>query len=550
MKTLKRLFLTVLVLSLAAAAFATGQSEGAGATAGDIPDAAIVNRTGFPIVNEPVTLTMAALRGEMYADREGWAWLEDLTNVHIELEMIPLSAYHEKVNIKLATNDMNDIMDVGELGDMRKFADDGFFYPLNGLIEEYGDATGRWIEARPNVWEFTKGSDGLYYGWPWTTAESPLSLHRHLLWVERNWLENVGMEPPTTTDEFYEMLVAFKEMDANGNGDPNDEIPFSSSTPRPPNDYSSPLIAAWLYAYEWLQVEDGTVSSPLTSDAFKEAIAWQAMLFEEGLMYEESLTQDRGTQWQVNEQSLEYNTIGCVIGQHQNYAMSWDSPKWKDYIALEPLEGPDGVKFGVWTPPIGRIDIVINADTEYPATAFRWMDYLYTEEGSLARYYGLEGVHWEVAEQGLVDIAGNPATWTNLVPDSEENTFAINGFIQSEWGGIGGVGDRFSLSANPEDLNPDGHTKNQVRFLASQVMGQYVPPIDEQWVPLPVDADIVEEYSIVKTNVMDVVKQFTSQFIAGQRPMSEWDVFMNELDRAGLERYVELSQIAYDRFNE
>jgi hypothetical protein len=80
MKTLRRLFLTVLVLSLAAAAFASGQSEGAGSAAGDIPDAAIVNRTGFPIVDEPVTLTMAALRGEMYADREGWAWLEDLTN--------------------------------------------------------------------------------------------------------------------------------------------------------------------------------------------------------------------------------------------------------------------------------------------------------------------------------------------------------------------------------------------------------------------------------------------------------------------------------------
>ena len=31
---------------------------------------------------------------------------------------------------------------------------------------------------------------------------------------------------PTTIDEYYEVLKAFKEQDANGNGDPDDEIPL------------------------------------------------------------------------------------------------------------------------------------------------------------------------------------------------------------------------------------------------------------------------------------------------------------------------------------
>ena len=40
-------------------------------------------------------------------------------------------------------------------------------------------------------------------------------------------MKNVGLETPATIDELYEVLVAFKEQDANGNGDPNDEIPWS-----------------------------------------------------------------------------------------------------------------------------------------------------------------------------------------------------------------------------------------------------------------------------------------------------------------------------------
>src|SRR5699024_41996 len=46
-------------------------------------------------------------------------------------------------------------------------------------------------------------------------------------WINKTWLDNLGLEMPTTLDEFYDVLVAFRDQDANGNGDPNDEIPFA-----------------------------------------------------------------------------------------------------------------------------------------------------------------------------------------------------------------------------------------------------------------------------------------------------------------------------------
>lgn len=48
-------------------------------------------------------------------------------------------------------------------------------------------------------------------------------------YVNMYWLEKLGMEMPTNMDEFYEMLVRFKNEDPNGNGKP-DEIPMIGGT--------------------------------------------------------------------------------------------------------------------------------------------------------------------------------------------------------------------------------------------------------------------------------------------------------------------------------
>ena len=48
------------------------------------------------------------------------------------------------------------------------------------------------------------------------------------LWIYQPWLDALGLEMPTTTDEFEQVLLAFKEQDPNGNGQA-DEIPLSTT---------------------------------------------------------------------------------------------------------------------------------------------------------------------------------------------------------------------------------------------------------------------------------------------------------------------------------
>lgn len=50
---------------------------------------------------------------------------------------------------------------------------------------------------------------------------------QHLtIYINEGWLENLGLDRPKTLDDLYDVLKAFKEQDANGNGDPNDESPL------------------------------------------------------------------------------------------------------------------------------------------------------------------------------------------------------------------------------------------------------------------------------------------------------------------------------------
>ena len=56
----------------------------------------------------------------------------------------------------------------------------------------------------------------------------------------------------------------------------------------------------------------------------------------------------------------------------------------KEFVALPPLEGPDGVRLSVHEPCNYLLYpnvFVITKDCEYPEAVFKWADYMYDEEG-------------------------------------------------------------------------------------------------------------------------------------------------------------------------
>ena len=199
---------------------------------GDSAEANVSAPGEFPIVPEKVTLKVFFAPSSNITDMEdnqATKWLEEKTNVHVEW-MLVASEAAERINLLLATNAEKDMPDVFLTGigraQVEAYGSQGVLLPLNDLIDKYS------VNYKDDLFvhndELEKGMtafDGNIYFLP-RYYETTHVRHTQRFWVNTKWLERVGKEVPTTIDEFYDVLKACKEQDANGNGDPNDEIPY------------------------------------------------------------------------------------------------------------------------------------------------------------------------------------------------------------------------------------------------------------------------------------------------------------------------------------
>ena len=138
-------------------------------------------------------------------------------------------------------------------------------------------------------------SDGKIYGLPKYQRFWPATASRQF--INQQWLDQLGLSMPTTWDELYEVLVAFKEKDANGNGDPNDEIPMD--WPGGIGGYFNPAVLLGDMGITLTDgggqgyfVEDGQVKNFLTDERYKTMVVFLNKLYKAGLINPEVFTHD------------------------------------------------------------------------------------------------------------------------------------------------------------------------------------------------------------------------------------------------------------------
>ena len=99
------------------------------------------------------------------------------------------------------------------------------------------------------------------------------------MWINKAWLEKLGLQAPRTVDEFYDVLVAFRDQDPNGNG-LKDEIPLLVSAS------SGAARIDCLFGFfgtlendHHVRVQDGQVIFTPAEDAYFEALQWLDKLY-------------------------------------------------------------------------------------------------------------------------------------------------------------------------------------------------------------------------------------------------------------------------------
>lgn len=545
--------------SSAAASATTATIEGSSAEG---TENSMFNEPGMlPIVKEPITLTVFAPANTegSWEDNAQVKELEEATGIHLEWQTCASSDnVQEKLSTMFASGEMPDIILTGvgsgnryDKATEQALGEQGLVLPLNDYLDTVSVGYKQAFEEIDGLKEYITTPDGNIYSLP--NIDGSLHVQYNMkLWINTQWLDNLGLDMPTTTEEFYEVMKAFKEKDANGNGDPNDEIPLSTVTSGAGTQLDGFLMNPFQLTSETnkLYVDNGKVTFAPAQEGYKEGLKYLNQLYAEGLLNPESFTQDKNNQVNVNEAGDEC-VIGAFLAQRPGYACDLStepySKKWEQYQSLAPLAGPDGQCVASWNPYVMFQSgmTFISSSCTNPEAAFRLLDYISTQ--TYRSSLGIEGVHYELLDAGTTELGLDGETKALYKRTNADTT------NQS-------LGQLVALVRTPEFLaaeatNPNPYAED-VKPLNGRQVVMYKASLEHQKVQQSLDSVMPDLYmsqadssemSLIKTNVMDTQKEYMVQFITGAKNIdSEWDSYLKALDNVGLARYLELLQKAYD----
>ena len=549
---MKKIFFLLFVSSLVFSVFANGDKET------DSSAKVKVNPAGvLPIVNEltPLSVMMSgATHVEDYPTNAYTLWLEEQTNVKATYSIVMEDNVKDKLNISLAGGTYPEVlvsMDVTPTQEVL-YAEQGIFQNLKDIVPEYAPNFQKLLEDYPNVKAKTVHGDGDIFGM--------VSINKcfhcdygQKAWIYYPWLEKLGLEVPETTEELYNVLMAFKTQDPNGNGIA-DEIPLAGATTGWHAFVDGYLMKAFIYndMKDRLIVENGKVTPVYTDDKWQEGLRYIKRLYDDGLIAGESFTQTVQGLRQMNNnpegQILGAFTFGSAIGgTRPNNEASYQM------VTLPPLEGPDGTKLAFYDAyqGIATGNFIVTDKCDNPEMAVRWGDFMYTEEANMRAVYGIPGVDWRdaTASDG-VDLRDRPARFyrMTLFGDVQNSHWMQKGLnvrtydLRQSWA----FKLKEGLVVAPSPYNGSGE-----KGLYEATKDLYEPygfPFENQ-IP-PMDYTELESEILADTKVMiqEYVNESIARFITGDRDINtDWDSYKDELNAIGLQDMLKVIQAAYER---
>lgn len=514
----------------------------------------------FPTVGlaeEPKTLTVMCAVSSIVEDYDTNAfilWLEEQTGVDVTWIQVPSESWEDKVSTVMLSGNLPDVICSGNLATSKAtqmlWAEEGLILPLDEMIEAYGVNTKRMFEEQPGVDSMVKLDDGHVYALP-TYSDIIHTNYSSKMFINDKFLETLGMEKPQTLDAYYDYLVAVRDQDVNGNGDPNDEVPLYTFDNWGGDLYTFLMNCFIPYdgrAKSRVDIdENGKIYSILDTDAFREGMSFISKLYEEGLIYEGALSGDVAGCRALGESGNGVAVIGSHTGSG-NYGGLTGGDMYHQYSALAPLEGPTGLRQTPWYRYVnvreGRW--MITSACKDVQTAFELGDFLYSYDSTMRLRHGKFGESWVAAEEGQMTIDGRQATFVEKIPYSSEvqNLHLDNDLMFYETRGIYLDDGAFGLET--DDLYAG---VNMQWFMSETTKENYVPYGREVVPAVTVPADLQDEFNVIEVDMDTYVKEAMASFLVGETDIDDdgvWGEFKQGLYDIGLERYVEIYNIAYE----
>lgn len=486
-------------------------------------------RTGTEPRGEPLRLTWWSPMFRHVEETAGnfgeipfYQELQRRTNTEIKFIHPQANQPQNDINMMIASGRMPDLIE-GPVGDYatgpQQAIDDGIIVDLSHFVPEYSPNYQRVLEGHPEWGKQVKTDEGCLYTYGWFRGDESLQY-----WfgpqIRTDLLERAGLPLPETIAEWDAALRAFQKMGI--------EYPLTFRTPDVRNAFAG--------AYDvgnYFYLDDGELKLDVLQPKYRDYLLQMHRWYEDGLLDREYNFQDLKTldaKVMAGKAGAYVEAVGGSMGQYIPALKKLDQSYSLAGTRFPVLTKGETAKFGMKDPEFQRVtSICITTACENPAGAAKMLDYGYSEEGHLFFNFGIEGESYRMEE-------GYPR-YTEEITNSRDGTamiYSMSRYMASAYGG------------------PFVQDK---RYFEQYLLYPEQQQAVERWSeskadPLPILSHTREETDILATRGKELEafqQQNQVKFITGQRPLSEFEDYIEELKGKGIDEIIDIYRQAYGR---
>lgn len=485
-------------------------------------------------IAEPGTVTLTYMGGDSFHPNASFKdglpvqnAIEEVTGIDINWDVYATDA-ELVIQTRLASGlnlpDITEVPPFDSTVGVQRYASNGILIPLNDLIDQYAPNIKKLFEKYPDLEAACYSPDGNIYALAdWSGGVNEVV--PDYIMIRQDWLDKLGLEMPTTPDEWYDVLVAFRDQDPNGNGE-KDEVPVVTlnmlGTKYFMTGFGFPTNTDW-----W--AEDGkTVYYPVDS-RYKDFLAWLNKLYTEGLIS----TDIEGAQRQQ------------VVAQNRAAVYCHDPSDW--LAGFDSLVGDTDPNcnyvFANTVKPSADADVQIvkrnsvfhyfgiTKDCKNPVEAIKWIDFCWASEmGEMFYGYGVEGLSYEMVD-------GKPVFTEFITNNPDYDPFLA----------LRSIGGQPSYLINdPTQPFLDIFAGSKVEKVGKEYFGKMTDPY-------PTMLGTEEEsaiYSEIWPDLQTYLEEMFINFVIGSESLDNFDKYVETAYSMGLDEIIKIKDAQYQRYLE
>lgn len=449
---------------------------------------------------------------------------EDL-NVKLEFEVLTQNAA-ERISIIFASGEFPDIMFKGPTEtQILDAAESGQILPLNDLIEQYSPTWKALLEKDDYVRKVATSSDGNIWSLPIVRQEAVNSGIRDIWLINKKWLQELNLAMPTTVEEFYQVLKAFKDNAGKGSI-PENAVPWAARFEQYANGGIYELFSSFGVftpgSPSYFSVDEkGKVVFSAVDPGMKKVLAYLHKLYAEGLIAPEMFTDN------LAAYDSKVLAVPAMVGVAMKY-YGWDLEE-NVWTAMAPLYGPNGEipMYRQQTNSVQRNSFTVFKNNVNIEKTMEIAEYIAQPDNSLQALYGPIGSHLSKVENGFQQEVLT-SEMLSVVPD---------------------VGLPIVITpAVLSDFEYAGLAQQRNRYI-KEVYAPFIAPLERFYPPVVFTAEQTASIQDIQTDLTSYISETFAHWIVDGNIEAGWDAFVQRAESLRLKELITIYQDALDNFN-